>query len=137
MADQRYSYIIAITGGRDFTDKKVISRVLQAQIIYAHLTLEDRRPILLTGGCPTGVDELARQWWHRKQRPYVVDPAAFNTQGRSAGPRRNSRMAIGSTFAMDPPFHPDVLLVFPGGTGTADCRKKFEGMGVPIAEVIV
>lgn len=124
----RASYIIAMTGGRDYTREDVIARALRQQIAYA--TEQGLRPVLLTGGCPTGADEIARRWWHRAQRPYVVDPATFTRHGRGAGPSRNSRMAIGSTFAMDPPLHPDVLLVFPGGDGTADCRKKMKAMGV-------
>lgn len=136
MEDQREraSYIIAVTGGRDYTNEKIIAWALHREFKYATEDL-GRHPVLLTGGCPTGLDELARQLWHRWQRPYVVDPAAFRERGPAAGPQRNGRMAIGSTFAMDPPFHPDVLLRFPGGRGTADCEERMRAMGVPVVPV--
>lgn len=130
----RDSYIIAVTGGRDYTDQDAIVTALRQEIAFAQDTLQ-RRPVLLTGGCPTGLDELARRWWHRAERPYVVDPATFTKHGRRAGPMRNNRMAIGATFAMDPPFHPDVLLRFPGGRGTQDCEDKMRSMGVRVVEV--
>lgn len=130
---ERGSYIIAVTGGRDYTDSHAISQALRHEIAVA--TRDGRRPVLLVGGCKTGADELARRWWHRAERPYVVDPARFIAAGRSAGPSRNSRMSIGATFAMDPPFHPDVLLRFPGGRGTADCDEKMRAMGVRVVEI--
>lgn len=126
----RNTHIIAVTGGRDYTNEKIVAWALRREITYAEgLGL---RPVLLTGGCRTGLDELARQWWHRQERPYVVDPATFWKHGRAGGPHRNGRMAIGATFAMDPPFHPDVLVRFPGGRGTQDCEDKMRAMGVRV-----
>lgn len=129
----RSSYIIAVTGGRDYDDKGVIVKYLLRQMLYADEL--GVRPVLLTGGCPTGVDEVAREWWHGMERPYVVDPARFGMNGRSAGPTRNKRMAIGATFAMDPPLHPDVLLRFPGGRDSQGCEDAMRAMGVPIVVV--
>jgi hypothetical protein len=129
----RSTWIVAVTGGRDYSDELVIHRALREQIALAvdRLGLE---PVLLTGGCPTGADEIARKFWHRAQRPYVVVPAKFTSRGRGAGPSRNKAMAIGAALHMDPPLHPDVLLRFPGGRGTEDCAEHFQAMGVKIVE---
>lgn len=133
MTDERNTYIVAVTGGRDYDDTSTIARALRERI--AHASNIGRIPVLLTGGCPTGADELARRWWHRAQRPYVVVPARWEAEGRRAGLARNGRMAAGLALHADPWLRADVLLVFPGGSGTADCAGRFRAAGVEVLEV--
>lgn len=128
---ERQSYIIAVTGGRDYTNERTIARAL-----LQHVTLAgNRRPVLLTGGCPTGADAIAERLWRLWERPFVVDPATFIRMGRAAGPHRNKRMAIGATFAGDPFFHPDVCIAFPGGQGTRSCVEAMKTMGIPVDRI--
>ena len=128
---ERWSYLTVVTGGRDYTNRNVIRSALLALIERAG----ERRPVLILGGCLTGVDEIARQEWHLMERPYVVAPARWRLGGKIAGPHRNSAMALGTILAGDPYLRPDELLAFPGGNGTRDCRRKCADLGVPIVDV--
>jgi hypothetical protein len=49
--------------------------------------------IVVHGGCRSGADRFADDW--ARKRKYLIDayPADFNSQGPSAGPRRNAHMA--------------------------------------------
>ena len=131
----RTTRIIAVTGGRDYTDEHTIRKALQAEMALAKA--HGLMPVLLTGGCPTGLDELARRFWHEAELPYAVDPARFKTGygGKSEGPHRNARMATGASFSGDPWLYPDRLIVFPGGRGTRNCKVAFAAMSIPIVYV--
>jgi hypothetical protein len=52
----------------------------------------------------------------------VVFEADWNRLGKSAGPVRNMKMAI----------YADAIVLFPGGAGTADMKKKIKALNKPI-----
>jgi hypothetical protein len=54
---------------------------------------QDEDVIIVHGGCPTGADEAAHQTAARLERDEFIFRARWNTSGRSAGPKRNTRMA--------------------------------------------
>jgi ribA/ribD-fused uncharacterized protein len=95
---------LLVTGGRDFNDIDFIVNRLS--------TLHQFRPIthLIHGGA-RGVDTICGVWADEVGIPFNVVRADWS-QGKGAGFRRNQTMLN--------EYHPDALLAFPGGTGTAD-----------------
>jgi len=108
---------IAVTGGRDFTDREVILRALNE-----HFT---ERDVMLNGMCPTGLDDLAYVWAHENGVSVIPYEADWKTHGRAAGPIRNRRMVKDC----------DLLIAFPGGRGTQNTVQCAERMGRPIIHV--
>lgn len=127
---------LVVTGGRDFNDRDRIFAALDS--------LHARKPIsVLIEGEARGLDRWAKYW--AIQRGVEVEPypapwddidhadavVRMTRDGRlydaNAGPRRNQWMIdLGK---------PDFCLVFPGGTGTADMRRRLVAAGIPFEEV--
>jgi hypothetical protein len=113
--------IAIVCGGRDYTDADRIKQVMQD----AHLRLGVS--IFVQGGCPTGADYLAKQWCAGTSIHCAQVDAKWKTEGKSAGPKRNSAMLL---------FKPDYVIAFPGGTGTADMVRKAKAAGVTVLEIV-
>ena len=113
---------IAITGGRDYTDRAAVESALER---YCTGPLFGE---LYVGDCPTGVDAFAYAWGLRTlgARYTRLFRADWDTHGKSAGPRRNQAM-IDAGVAL--------LLAFPGGRGTADCVRRARRVGVRVVEI--
>jgi hypothetical protein len=113
---------IVVTGGRDFDDIECVHRTLGA--------LNTLNPItLLAHGGAIGADSLCATWAHHHgvaTAEYPVRPADWTLYGKAAGPRRNR--------AMLEAVMPRVVVVFPGGRGTADCVRRAKIMGLGIVE---
>ena len=107
---------VLVCGGRDYADWNTLRDTLD--------DIQDRRgPLHIIGGGARGADRLAREW----ARLFALHglstyEADWKTHGRSAGFRRNQRMLDEG--------RPDVVLVMPGGRGTADMRRRAEAAGV-------
>ena len=83
--------------------------------------------MVIHGACPYGgADILAEDWAKSREVPYYGMPARFKLSGRRAGPDRNARMLK---------TNPDLVLAFPGGTGTADMMGKADDAGILVVEV--
>lgn len=98
-------------------------------------TTEDRRwldllhtslPIteVVTGGA-AGADCDAHNWAIMRKLPRKEFRAQWETLGRAAGPIRNAEM-----LNYIEPL--GAVIVFPGGTGTADMIHKAEKRGIPV-----
>jgi hypothetical protein len=111
---------LVVTGGRDYCDT--------ARIFAALDELHARRPITtLIEGEARGLDIRAKAWAQRRGIAVDPYPADWAVLGKDAGPVRNQWMIdLGK---------PDYGLVFPGGTGTADMRRRLVAAGVPFEEV--
>lgn len=70
---------------------------------------------VIHGGCE-GADMCAAQWATKRGIPAQEFAADWNKYGKAAGPIRNQRMLDEGK--------PDVVLVFPGGSGTADMTRR-------------
>ena len=85
--------------------------------------------VIITGGA-SGADEVAQDWaivnWCQFET-YPVTPEEWARLGKKAGPLRNARMLAEGK--------PDLVLAFPGGTGTADMVSKAKAAGVPVREI--
>lgn len=94
-------------------------------------TLDGIGITVLIHGAARGADELASLWaakqWGVEPLPF---PANWYPRGRrggldkSAGPKRNQRMIDEG--------RPELVVAFPGGTGTADMVSKAEAAGIRV-----
>lgn len=82
--------------------------------------------VVIQGGA-TGADQLARWWCVQRRVPYENYPPDWMKFGRAAGPIRNRRMIEKG--------QPDIVVAFPGGSGTADLVAKARAAGVKVLEI--
>lgn len=104
-------YVVAVTGGRDFDNWKLVDRVLSE--IHATRQID----ILVHGGC-SGADEISNAWAVSnlvQTAVFRVTERMWSRIGRSAGPSRNLLMLECT--------HPNLLVAFPGGDGTNGCVR--------------
>lgn len=115
------SKCILVCGGRKYDNHEMVDDILRE--INGRKTIS----VLIEGGA-TGADTLAREWAEDNVVPCLTVPADWDRYGNSAGPIRNAHMLkiIGL---------PDLVVAFPGQTGTADMVKKAHQLGVVVFEV--
>lgn len=142
--------IAVITGGRGVT-----GRVTNEYQVFLHLDrIHAATPIsvIVEGGQRTvdkntkkiigGVDFWASRWAYSRGVRCITEPAkwddftdpciiAFRSNGtrynRVAGPKRNALMME--------KHKPDMLVAFPGGSGTANAISEARKRGVPVNEI--
>lgn len=102
---------IAFTGGRDYKDRKMV------QFVVDLLKAADVCSFAV-GDCPTGLDRVVREIIPATH--VDVHHASWTLYGKAAGPIRNRTMLEDDV---------DVLVVFPGGKGTANCAMQAKEMG--------
>ena len=109
---------IIVCGGRDYADAKRLAEVLN-EVADAH------PDFTLVHGGAKGADALAHEWalgWGIIE----VFRADWAKHGRAAGPIRNRQMLDAGA---------DLVVAFPGGSGTADMVRQARARGVPVREV--
>ena len=111
---------VIVCGGRDYRDRRKLYEVLD--VTHAANLIG----LLITGEA-RGAYGLAVDWAGMRNVETLVINADWETQGRSAGPKRNQRMLDEGK--------PDLVIAFPGGSGTADMVKRSELAGVPVAKI--
>lgn len=112
---------LLVTGGRDFLRDEVVAAALSAFHAVSPIT------VLGHGDCPTGADRLAAQWASLIGVPQLPYPADWALYGGMAGRVRNARMLR--------EFRPDVVMKFPGGSGTRHMALIAREAGVPVAVI--
>lgn len=110
---------VLVCGGRDYTNVKHVRRVL------ARIEVEHDSLIIIEGGA-VGVDACASEWAHHRGFENLTFHADWKKHGRAAGPIRNQQMLDEGK--------PDLVVAFPGGTGTADMVRRARAAGVPVIE---
>lgn len=112
--------VVLVTGGRDYTNI--------AFVWYTLDQIHKKTPItLLVQGGATGADSLAEGWAIERVVPwkeYPVTKSDWKKLGKKAGPLRNRRMLEIEK--------PDLVVAFPGGRGTADCKKQAKELKIPV-----
>jgi hypothetical protein len=87
--------------------------------------LHARRPIsLLIHGAAAGADTLAHVWAETRRVPVQACPADWDRYGKRAGRIRNLWMLT--------EFHPELVVAFPGGAGTAHMVEVATLAGVQV-----
>lgn len=124
IAEPPEKMIILVCGGREFVDREIVYKTLDA--ITKDPGQELPRPglTLAHGACPRGADRLADDWCRENGIAPVVFPARWTTEGRGAGVIRNKRM-------LDT-MKPHVVLAFPGGNGTRNMVERAQKAAYPI-----
>ncbi|MCU0613259.1 MAG: DUF2493 domain-containing protein [Candidatus Eisenbacteria bacterium] len=108
---------VLVCGGRNFADREHLYRSLDL--------LHKAEPIwvLVEGGAP-GADRLAGDWADDREVIHVRHNARWKVNGRAAGPIRNRELRERWPIQL--------VVAFPGGTGTADMVRRAEAKGVPV-----
>ncbi len=110
---------VIVCGGRNYND---------ADRLVAELDrLHAEQPITkLLYGMARGADDLAKTWATMRGVKRYGFPARWEHHGRSAGPIRNQEMLDAN---------PDLVVAFPGGSGTADMVRRAKAVGVRVVEI--
>ena len=124
--------VALVTGSRKFEDKSYVWRVL-----------DFHQPNLVVHGGATGVDTFADQWayWNGVPRTiFAISEKQWQEFGKAEGGFRNADMVAflyQLSCEMDPSKEPDWIrlgfegIVFPGGPGTENMRRKLFDAGIP------
>lgn len=110
--------LVLVTGGRDYADVGTVFDCL------AKLNSQFERMIIIHGDAD-GADTLANTVCKELGIEQVRVPAAWNKYKRAAGPIRNKLM-----LDLFPTL--DLVMAFPGGTGTADMKTQSAKLEIPI-----
>lgn len=109
--------IILVTGGRAYNDAAQIARTLDA-VHKAHYIQ------VLVHGCATGADTLAAVWAMERGIQPAGCPALWDFYGpKTAGGVRNHAMLW---------LKPELLVAFPGGSGTANMVGQARQAGLKV-----
>ena len=107
---------ILVCGGRDYNDKEVIREKLTA---LKHMYPD---AVLVHGGAP-GADSMAGWIGGTVGFEVEVHIAHWAKYGKAAGPIRNQEMLDSGI---------DLVVAFPGGSGTADMVERARDAGVSV-----
>lgn len=105
---------MVVCGGRDYRDRRRSE---------ARLRKLPPGTVVIHGGS-RGADRIAGEVARELGFEVVCYPAAWDRYGRVAGPVRNQAMLDCE--------RPDLVIVFPGGRGTADMIRRATRAGVPL-----
>ena len=113
---------ILVTGGRNYNN---VDKVFNTLCHYFRsIPMGEMR--LVVGGAQ-GADAHAQRWAETYEVIHIIYPAPWATLGRRAGLYRNAQM-----LALE---KPDLVVAFPGGTGTAHMVRIAKQAGVTVHEV--
>lgn len=109
---------ILVCGGRDFREADYVNSFLDG--IY------DSEPVtMLIHGGAAGADALGAAWAKSRGIHSARVDALWDAHGKAAGPMRNRAMlALG----------PDLIVAFPGGSGTASMIALGKKAGITVME---
>lgn len=116
--------VIAV-GGRRYADRDKVARTLRRLNDLYLIGFEPGEIVLVHGGC-TGADTLAAEEAVKLGWRAEAHPADWETHGNAAGPIRNKHMvSLGAAYC----------IAFPGGSGTAHCKRLAKVAGIPVIDV--
>lgn len=117
MAKQR----ILICGGRDFAHLELFNHTMSVcEPYFANY-------YCIINGDAKGADRMAKAWASERGIPLVNMPPMWQFYGRNAGPVRNMWML---DFGL-----PDLVIAFPGGSGTKNMCTQARARGIDVHEV--
>lgn len=116
---------VLVCGGRQYDNDRIVFNSLSR--VHAKTPIG----LVIHGACMqrgmlSGADRWAEAWAQVNQIPYLGVPARWDTDGRAAGPIRNAQMIAD--------WHPDLVVGFPGGKGTAGMLSLARRAGIEIRE---
>jgi hypothetical protein len=122
---------ILVCGGRDFTDESFVLREL-TRIYRSELMKNLPMPVeyddlTVISGCAKGPDTFAIHWANYLGLRVERYPARWDKYGKAAGPMRNQQMIDEGK--------PDLVIAFPGRTGTNDMKHRARKHNIPVIEI--
>jgi hypothetical protein len=111
---------VLVCGGRDFTDRAL----LQATLDRLH---HARVFTVLIEGDARGADRMAGEWAEAQGIAHEVFKADWEGLGPKAGPMRNQQMLDEG--------RPDLVVAFPGKSGTGHMKRIAQAAGIEIVEI--
>ena len=115
---------IIVTGGRRRDSQDDYTRMVNILVDIDEFWSRAVDLVIIQGGCPTGVDALARRFAKEYEVPVETYPADWARYGRAAGPKRNQAMADAGA---------DLCLAFPSrgrSAGTWDMIRRAVAAGI-------
>jgi predicted Rossmann-fold nucleotide-binding protein len=106
-----------IAGGRDFV-------ALLKHVYWLTEIISKNGITEIVSGCATGADAFGERTAKRMQIELKQFPAEWDKLGKKAGPLRNEKMAC----------YADMCILFPGGRGTDDMRRRAIAHGLKVIE---
>lgn len=128
--------VIGVTGSRYATRANNWATISEA--LRRRCDKWDGKILVIHGACPDGVDEMAD--WFAAQSGYHCKrfPADWSTQGRAAGPIRNSEM-VRATHQAQGNGHEVYWYGFPAKNapcrGTTNCISQAKSAGLTVIEI--
>ena len=113
--------IVLVCGGRAYRDHRTLGRELDR--VHAESPIS-----LVVVGAATGADSLAWAWAVNRGIAWKAFRAEWESFGRAAGPIRNKRMLDEAK--------PDLVIAFPGNSGTKDMCTRAREAGVPVTVIV-
>lgn len=108
---------VIIAGGRDFKGENIHAEWIKEKFIELDCTE------IVSGHC-AGADYFGEVIAHIVEIPCTIFPADWAALGKSAGPVRNEQMAE----------YADACILFPGGRGTEDMKRRALKHGLKVVE---
>lgn len=125
---------VLVCGGRDYgivmtEDGYYVPNKREVEKLNTYLDkiLEEFKNIIIIHGAAKGADSLASTWAKRNKIEQLSFPANWNAYGKAAGSLRNLQMLEEGK--------PDLVIGFPGGSGTEMMCKIAEAAGVEVRRV--
>lgn len=115
---------IIITGGRKQDSEDDYARMVNIMVDIGEYWCRAVDLVIIQGGCPDGVDALARRFAREYGVPLESFPADWARYGRAAGPKRNQLMADAGA---------GLCLAFPSrgrSSGTWDMIRRAVAAGI-------
>lgn len=107
---------VGVTGGRTYRDYYAVQKALAK--------VSGRFDITVVHGDARGADAWARLWCERTGTPQRPYPADWDADPHHAGTARNQQMVDEAGIQL--------LLAFPGGSGTNDMIQRCHQAGIPV-----
>ena len=104
---------VLVTGGRDYADRSEVYKALK-----------EANPTLIIHGNSSGADRYAGMYANENGIPCMAFPAPWLKHPKAGGPIRNDWLF---EFGV-----PDLVIAFPGGTGTQDTINKAIAKGIKV-----
>lgn len=112
---------LLVTGGRKYNNTALVYKTLDR--IVEEFSIKD---LILIHGRASGADALARMWAKDREYQDRGYPAQWKRHSTTGGPVRNMQMLEEE--------NPDLVVVFPGGHGTAHMKHIAAERGYKVIE---
>jgi YspA, cpYpsA-related SLOG family len=112
--------VVLVCGGRNYNDIDFLEKTLDD-------LAEKYRITKLIHGEAKGADMMANDWAFSRDIPRRGYRAKWEKHGNSAGPIRNQQMLDEG--------QPELVVAFPGGSGTRDMTTRAKKAGIKVLEV--